>query len=166
MDRSDFQKLYTYSDNCWRQLGDVLASADDAWNKPFETTSKWNTIRLLAAHSIAAEERMISFRLLNIDLPLTYDQRAGDDWDSVYRDHKTVRAQTYAYLESLTDNEITDREIVIPATVFPIGITRADALFHIFNHENYHRGEIISALQRLGFDPPNFDYILLKDKDM
>jgi len=35
--------------------------------------------------------------------------------------------------------------------------------FHIIHHENYHRGQVIMALQRFGVDPPNFDYILLAD---
>jgi uncharacterized damage-inducible protein DinB len=143
-------------------MGDVVAAAGDAWNTPFETTSQLNTVRLLLAHTIAAEERMLSFRLQHKEIPLSYDQRAGSSWDELYGDQKKVRAETQVYLAGLTDSEISGDEIVIPMTVFPNALTRADALYQVLNHENYHRGQVITAFQRLGFDPPNFDYILLK----
>ncbi|MBC8143000.1 MAG: hypothetical protein H7Y38_16370 [Armatimonadetes bacterium] len=34
--------------------------------------------------------------------------------------------------------------------------------FHILNHENYHRGQIIARLQQHGVEVPNFDYLFLK----
>lgn len=162
MNRTDFRKLLHYSDNCWRLLGETLAAAPNAWDAPFETTSRWNTIRLLLAHCIAAEER-ITLRLQDLPLPGPYEERAAPGREELYRDHQTMRAATYAYLDSLTDAEIADETPVIPATPDRGGMTREDALFQILNHENYHRGQVVMLLQRLGGDPPNFDYILLKD---
>ncbi len=163
MNKADYRRLFRYSDNCWRLLGDNLAAIEHAaeiWETPFETTSQWNTIRLLLAHTIGAEERLVTVRLLQDPLPVTYEQRAASDPHSLYRDHQTIRAATYAYLDLLTDAELEDETEVWRLNDRPL--TRGDILFQILNHENYHRGQVIMALQRLGVDPPNFDYVLLK----
>jgi len=162
MNRADFHTLFGYSDACWRLMGETLAAAPEAWDAPFETTSRWNSVRMLLAHTIAAEERMITLRLKKEAIPVPYEDRAAPDWESLYADHRQVRETTYAYLASLSDDEIAGDEIAVPSIDARPALTRADALFHIINHETYHRGEVIMTLQRLGIDPPNFDYALLK----
>jgi uncharacterized damage-inducible protein DinB len=159
MNRSDFHTLFTYSDNCWALFGEVLPEAPEAWDAPFETTSTWNSVHTLLAHCIGAEERIVTLRLKNLPLPVSYEDRAAAGWTGLYEDHKTVRAVTYSYIKSLADAQF---EETVPGIAGRTDVTRADMLFHILNHENYHRGQVISALQRLGIDPPNFDYILLK----
>jgi uncharacterized damage-inducible protein DinB len=161
MNRSDFRKLYAYSDRCWHFLGETLTANPTAWDASFQTTSQWNTIRLLLAHSIAAEERLISFRLQSLALLQSYEERAAASWDGLYKDHQAIRTATYAYLDSLSDKEIEEETPVLPAIGGGGALTRSDVLFHILNHENYHRGQVITTLQRMGIDPPNFDYVLL-----
>lgn len=164
MNKTDFRRLLRYSDNCWSLLRETLAAvptASEAWNTPFDTTSQWNTIRLLLAHSIGAEERLITVRLQNQPLPASYEERAAPDWEGLYRDHQTVRKATYAYLDSLTDAAVEEETEVW--RLADRALTQADLLFQVLNHENYHRGQVVMALQRLGIDPPNFDYILLKE---
>jgi uncharacterized damage-inducible protein DinB len=164
MDRTDFRRLFAYSDNCWRLLDETLATCPEAWERPFETTSHWNSVRLLLAHTIGAEERWITRRLQDLALPVIYEQRAAPDRSGLWRDHQAVRAATYACLERLTDAELGEEMSVEMAQgEFRVRLTRADMLFQILNHENYHRGQVITALQRLGVDPPNFDYVLLKE---
>ena len=40
-------------------------------------------------------------------------------------------------------------------------LTVEEILFHIFNHQVFHLGQISLILQQKGIDPPYFDYILL-----
>lgn len=103
---------------------------------------------------------MITLRLQKHPLPVIYVERAASDWEGLYRDHQTIRAATYAYLDLLTDAEVEEEKEVWQTSSG--GLTRADVLWHILNHENYHRGQVIMTLQRMGLDPPNFDYVLLK----
>ncbi len=164
MNKTDFRRLFRYSDNCWFLLGETLATvphASEVWNTPFDTTSQWNTVRLLLAHSIGAEERLITLRLQNHSLPVIYEERAAWDWEGLYRDQKTIRTATYAYLDTLTDVAVEETTEV--ARIADRTQTRSDILFHILNHENYHRGQVVMAFQRLGIDPPNFDYVFLKE---
>ena len=163
MNQTDFRRLFRYSDRCWSLLGETLATVphtSETWNTQFDTTSQWNTVRLLLAHSMGAEERLITVRLQNQSLPVIYEERAASDWEGLYQDHQAIRAATYAYLDSLTDATLEDETEVW--RIAHTALTRADILFHILNHENYHRGQVVMALQRLGIDPPNFDYVLLK----
>jgi len=163
MNKADFLRLFRYSDNCWDRLGDLFAATPgmaDAWNTPFDTVSKWNTVRLLLAHSIGAEQRLVTTRLLHQPRSVPYEDHAASDWPDLLRDHQTTRADSYDYLESLTDLELEDDEEVWKLN--GISLTRVDILFQILNHENYHRGQVVMALQRLGLDPPDFDYVLLR----
>ena len=85
MNKTDFRRLFGYSDNCWRLLGETLADdspTPEPWDTPFESTSRWNTIRLILAHTIGCEERWISNRIQNIPLPVVYEERAASDWGS------------------------------------------------------------------------------------
>jgi uncharacterized damage-inducible protein DinB len=164
MNRTDFRRLFAYSDNCWRLLGETLATCPDLWDRPFETTSHWNTVRLLLAHTVGAEERWIIRRLQDLPLPVVYEQRAAPEWSGLYRDQQAVRAATYAYLERLTDAELEEEQLVeMGEGKYRVRLTRADMLFHILNHENYHRGQVITALQRNGVDPPDFDFVILNE---
>jgi uncharacterized damage-inducible protein DinB len=162
MNRADFQTLFAYSDKCWSLMGQTLADCPGAWDAVFETISKWNSVRRLLAHSIAAEERMITLRLQGKQIPVAYEERAAADWEGLYREQQQMRQATRDYIESLTDAEIEGPDIAVPSVDGRPALTRSEALFHIFNHENFHRGEVITQLQRLGFDPPNFDFALLK----
>jgi len=101
-------------------------------------------------------------RLQNLALPQSYEERAAASWDGLYKDQQAIRAATYAYLDSLSDKDIEEETPVLPAVGGHGALTRSDWLFHILNHENYHRGQVITTLQRIGIDPPNFDYVLLK----
>jgi uncharacterized damage-inducible protein DinB len=158
--RADFDILFAYSDNCRRLLRETLLAHPDTFDVPFETTSQWNTIRLLVAHSIAAEERWITLRIQGKPLPVGYEERAATTIEGLFADADTFRDATNTYRLTLSD---ADYDRLLSHCPPPMNNLRiSDALFQIFNHENYHRGQIIMTLQRMGIDPPNFDFILLK----
>ncbi len=91
MNRDDFRVLYGYSDACWRLMDEVLSESPTAWDAVFETTSRWNSIRMLLAHSIGAEERIVTLRLKGKDLPVSYEDRAAAKWSAKYQDHQNAR---------------------------------------------------------------------------
>jgi uncharacterized damage-inducible protein DinB len=156
-----FDTLFGYSDNCRRLLRETLLAHSDAFDVPFDTTSQWNTIRLLLAHSVAAEERLVTVRLQEKPLPVRYEDRAATTIEGLFADADAIRAATNAYRRTLTEADYTRP---LPGNLPGIVgvLTIGDILFHIINHENYHRGQIVMTLQRNGIDPPNFDFVLLK----
>jgi uncharacterized damage-inducible protein DinB len=160
---ADFRTLFDYSDKCWGRLRNVLEAHPAVFDAPFETTSNWNTVRLLLAHCVAAEERWIFLRLQNIPVPVPYEQRAPATIEGLYADRKASRRAARAYLASLAEADLQEEtDIELPQWEFRDKLTRADILFHMVNHDNYHRGQVVTALQRFGLDPPNFDFVLLK----
>jgi uncharacterized damage-inducible protein DinB len=164
MNKSDFLCLLSYSDRCWSLLRETLGQHPEAFDVPFETTSEWQSVRLLMAHTLAAEERIITARLREEPLPVRYEERAAKTLDGLYADLAEVRARTRAYLETLPEGDLEkEKPLHLPQLQLRGERTRADFLFHLLNHDNYHRGQVVMALQRLGLDPPNFDYVLLKE---
>lgn len=164
MTLSDFNTLFDYSDKCWERLRTLLEAHPSDFDRPFETTSHWNTVRLLLAHAIGAEERWILLRLQEIPIPVWYEERAADSLEGIYADHKRMRHTARTYLSTLTEATLQEEtDIHLPQWNFRDKLTRADVLYHLINHDNYHRGQVIMALQRFEVDPPNFDFIFMKD---
>lgn len=164
MTQRDFLQLLAYSDTCWSLLRKTLEEHPEAFDTPFKTTSDWNTIRLLLAHSIGAEERWITLRLQDLPLPVSYEKRVAATLDGLYADFATIRAATHAYIRGLAEGDLEEEKAITLSQWHFSGIlSRSDVLYHIVNHDNYHRGQVVMALQRMGLDPPNFDYCFLKE---
>jgi uncharacterized damage-inducible protein DinB len=158
--RADFDTLFAYSDNCRRLLYETLLSYPESFDASVETISQWSTIRLLLAHCIGAEERLVSTRIQGKTLSASYEERAATTIEELFADADTIRDRTNAYRRTLTD---ADYDTPLSASSPPWNnLTISDVLFQVFNHENYHRGQIIMILQSMRIDPPNFDFILLK----
>jgi uncharacterized damage-inducible protein DinB len=165
MTQQDIVHLFRYSDNCWRQLEAVLNECPDTFDAPFITTSKFASIRAILAHSIAAEERWITLRLQGGAIPVAYEERAGTTIAELFADQRAIRQQTYDYLETIANHSLQEEKpIDLPQWNYRGQLTLEDILFHLMNHENYHRGQVILCLQQRGFDPPNFDYVFLKEQ--
>ena len=158
----EIRGLFAYSDNCRRLLRDTLSGCPHVFDRPFETTSAWRTIRLLLAHSIGAEERWITMRIGGQALPSDYEERAATTPAALFADADAVRAVTYRFLDGLEPGGLV-RVVPVSLTDWRGDLTVEQILFHIVNHENYHRGQIVMTLQRFGLDPPNFDYVFLHD---
>jgi len=37
------------------------------------------------------------------------------------------------------------------------------AVFHVLNHQSYHRGQVTMQLRLLGFEPPQVDFLVAHD---
>ena len=163
MTPADFDTLFAYSGNCQEQLRRELLRDQGLFTKPFTTTSQYNTIQKLLAHCIGAEERWITARIQGRPLPVIYEERAADTIESLFEDARTIRSASDALRRSLS---ASDYQRVIPVSMPQWGValelSLVDIFFHILNHENYHRGQVVSLLQQNGCDPPNFDYVFLK----
>lgn len=163
MNTADFDTLFAYSGASRAQLKDVLSHHDELFKKPFPTTSRYDTIQKLLAHCVGAEERLITGRVKGEPVPIPYEERAADTIEGLFADAQTVRAVTDAFRRGL--NEDSYRRVISLPLSQPgatLELSLSDIFFHILNHENFHRGQIITLLQQNSYDPPNFDYVLLK----
>ena len=163
MTRTDFDQWLAYSDACNRLLQETLNAAPQFFDTPFETESDFHSVREIFAHIVGSEERWIKSRIQGQIIPMTYEQRAADTIAGLFADAAQIRAETRAYLSSLTDADFEKSvELAFPRWNFQRTLTIAEIMFQILTHETYHRGQIAMTLQRQGVDTPNFDYVFLK----
>lgn len=161
----DIHLLLTYTDNCRCLLQKTLAAHPESLERPIETISSFRTIRELVAHCIGVEQRLNSQ-----EASCRYENLAAETLESLFRDWEHVRAKTRAFIDTLgsPDNRRQMHD-EIAYTLPHLGLsdimTVEEILFHIFNHQVYHLGQISMALQQQGIDPPNFDFCLLHRDD-
>jgi uncharacterized damage-inducible protein DinB len=153
--------LIAYSDQCRQRLHETLGEIEETDNtflhREFVTTGAFNTIAKLLAHSIGAEERWLSVRLQGLDVPVFYEDRAPEKRADLEIDAYKIREQTRDFLARQTPETLAQvRDIELPNRV--IRMTTEEVIFHVLNHETWHRGQVSLLLQQWGFDPPNFDY--------
>jgi uncharacterized damage-inducible protein DinB len=148
-----------------KDLRSTLEQHPDVFDQPFETLSSFKCIRLLVAHMAGAEERWVLQRLCNTPPGPRLEERAPESLDGVFDEWERIRANTRAFVAAL---DIAGLSGMIPVSLPHHGYegrkTVEQILFQVFNHQTYHLGQISMTLQRLGIDPPNFDYILLPDE--
>jgi uncharacterized damage-inducible protein DinB len=153
----ELKQLYAYTANCRIALAAVLRNHPELLHREFVTTSRFNTTAKLLAHCTAAEERWHA-RLDGSPFPPSYEERAPSDLESLLADADTFRSET---LKRLATDDLT-RTITLEVQGKRLELTAADIYFHLYNHEQWHRAQIYTALQSFGVDPPNLDYVVLK----
>ena len=158
----DIRQIMVYADNSRKLLRQTLAEHTEIFDRPFQTISGYSSVRLLIAHIIGAEERWIATRIGLKTVEIDYESRASDTVDGIFEDWDCVRARTHAFVHSV---DTAGLEGLIPVSLPKWGYEsnmRVDQiLFHVFNHQVYHIGQISMALQHFGIDPPNFDFVFL-----
>jgi uncharacterized damage-inducible protein DinB len=156
----DVRSLFAYSDNCRTLLKETLLAHPDVLDRPFHTLSKFASVRMLLAHSMAAEERWIEMRVRGRHVT-PYEDRASDSLEGLFADWDRIRANTREFLAGPEAEDLSRKVQVEVGGYPPLTLTIEQILFHIANHEVHHRAQISMALQQMGIDPPNFDYCLL-----
>lgn len=162
----DIRLLLAYTDNCRRLLKKTLAEHPDALTRTFETRSDFHSVHDLVAHCIGAEQRWVEQRLIGQEASARYETMAAETLDGLFRDWDHVRAKTRAFMDTLgsPDNPRQLRQEIawsLPHRNVSDIMTVEEILFHVFNHQTYHLGQISMALQQQNIDPPNFDFCLL-----
>lgn len=153
----ELPQLYSYATSCRATLTPVLRAHPELLHREFVTTSRFNSIAKLLAHSTAAEERWHA-RLDGRPFPPSYEERAPSELESLLTDAEALRTETLARLA--TDD--LARTITLEVQGKRLDLTAHDIFFHIYSHEQWHRAQLYTALQSFGVEPPNLDYVLLK----
>ncbi len=160
----DIRRLLTYSDNCRRLLQDTIAAHPEAFDAPIDTIGEYKSVHALIAHCIGAEQRWTEQRIHGQLGSARYEDRAAETLTGLFADWGHVRAKTRAVIDA-------DRDAAnVPRLHHDVALTetrggRADVLtveeclFHVFNHQTFHLGQISMALQQQDIDPPDLDYV-------
>jgi uncharacterized damage-inducible protein DinB len=155
-------ELLSYSDNCRRILRECLSTNQDAWNRPIEPPLiEFKTVRDIVVHTAGAEERWVKMRIGGQDVPF-YADRAPAEIEGVFEDWDGFRKETNSFIGRQTPESLQKVfHLTLGGDYWTGDLTAKQILFHILNHETHHRGQISMALQQMGIDPPDFDFIFL-----
>ncbi len=162
----DIRRLLAFAENARRLLRETLDAHPEAWARPFETIADYATVQQIVAHMVGAEQRWTEGRLYNGPRPPRYEEQSAQTMEGVFGDWDIVRARTAAFAEH-ADADALARVITtqMPQWNQTATLSVEEVLFHVVNHQTWHLGQLSMALQRMGIDPPNFDYPFLKQSE-
>jgi len=162
----DIGRQLAYTENARRQLRETLTTHPETLDVTFETTAAHKTIGQLVAHLIGAEKRWTSGRLYAEGMPPRYEDAAASTLEGLFADWDEIRARTLEFA-ARADAAMLGRVITtdLPQWGAQVRLTAEEVLLHVCNHQTWHTGQISMALQWLGVDPPNFDYVFLRDDE-
>jgi uncharacterized damage-inducible protein DinB len=160
-DGMDIRRQAAYTENVRRLLREMLTAHPEVVNHSFETAAHYKTICQIVAHLIGAEQRLTMKWLYGEERPAQYEDQPAETLEGLFADWDAIRSRTLTFAAS-TDGAALERWITmeIPQTV---RLTAEEVLLHICNHQTWHLGQVSMVLQQFGIDPPNFDYILLRE---
>src|SRR5256885_17189057 len=92
--------LHRYSDTCRRVLQETLEANPETFDTRFPTTGVYDTVRMLLAHSVGAEERWVE-RRIGGGAVIDYEGRAGSTIAGLFPDWDGIRERTYRLMDGL-----------------------------------------------------------------
>lgn len=160
----EVKKLLAYADWSKDLLRSTVEKYPDVWNRKFETTSNFKSIYALTAHIAAAEERL-QMRIFGQPRPEPgFEDRCGESIAEVFAGWDDFRSTTHQFVSTATAEDLAAlHHLSFPQAGLDVHRSVEDLLFHVFNHQTYHIGQISTTLQRWGIEPPNFDFLLMPD---
>jgi len=160
------RELFDY--NYWardRQLKACEALSEEQFLRPLGNS--FSSVRDVLAHLIFAEwvwlERWVGRSPTQADK----QQVAPDKFPTVasVRERWSIgEGNMRSYLAAL-DEQTLSRSLTYTnwrglVCTYPLGQT----LFHLANHQTYHRGQVTTLLRQLGAEAPAVDYLVMQDE--
>jgi uncharacterized damage-inducible protein DinB len=155
----DIVSIFQYSTGVQRRLYDFLVDKPEAVAYQSDTIAEFKSVHDLLAHLNGCEQRWI-VRILDQPIPERYELRAPEATHELYDDWRRLRSITEAAARDADPAELArPLSVKLQTSSITFTLTVEQILFHIVNHENFHRGQISMLLQQQHIDPPFFDYV-------
>jgi uncharacterized damage-inducible protein DinB len=115
--------------------------------------ASFHSIRNIFVHILGAIDYWLDF-LQKEDLRI---KREFDDYKTfenvrTYMEH--VEKRMNDYLGSLSLDGLSKKYVITANDAKTLEVTAEDVLFHVFEEDIYHRGELNALLWQMGIDPP------------
>ena len=161
------RELFDYS--YWardRQLEACSALSEEQFLRP--VGNSFSSLRDTLAHMIYAEwvwlERWLGRSPSRAEAQ-AYAAETFADLESIRTRWHTVEANLRSYLTGIGDEALKQPlsylNLAGDRWTYPLGAT----LFHLANHQTYHRGQITTLLRQLGASAPTTDYLVKFDEE-
>jgi len=153
MDRAAIEDLFAFTEYSWRMYAEAIRPLGDETLVRPAPGSGWPALRDAFVHINWAYVRWLADPTATSSTPP--DQI--NSWDELEDYRRRVRDRFREYLESLSDNELTEpREMNIDGN--PMWYSPADIFVHVLLHERQHHGDLNTLLYQLGVEPPMVEY--------
>jgi uncharacterized damage-inducible protein DinB len=145
-------QFFDHWNNVWRDLMRAVAMLKDEHLdfRPAEHYSR--SVRDILGHIINLEQGWIHF-VVRRALPGWPEERTPDSLDELRKELNRVHQETMDYLVSIPVDDF-NRIIQVPEDGTP---KMGWILWHVFEQEIHHRGELFLCLSLLGLDRPKTD---------
>lgn len=160
------RELFEY--NYWardRQLEACAALNEEQFLRPMGNS--FSSVRDVLAHLIFAEWVWLERWLGRSPTTADREQVAADTFptlDSVRERWSGLERNMRLYLSGLDDavlrGSLTYTNWRGQVCTYPLGHT----MFHVANHQTYHRGQVTTLLRQLGATAPEVDYLVMQDE--
>ena len=162
------RELFDY--NYWardRQLEACAALSEEQFLRPMGNS--FSSVRDVLAHLIFAEWVWLERWLGRSPTQADKQQVAPDGFPTLasIRERWSIgEGNMRSYLAGL-DEQTLSRPLTYTnwrgqVCTYPLGQT----IFHVANHQTYHRGQVTTLLRQLGAEAPAIDYLVMRDERM
>ncbi|HXJ96973.1 MAG TPA: DinB family protein [Terriglobia bacterium] len=161
------RELFDY--NYWardRQMEACEVLTEEQFLRPMGNS--FSSVRDVLAHLIFAEWVWLERWMGRSPTKADRQQVAADKFPtlaSIRERWGALEGSMRSYLASL-DEQTLSRPLTYAnwrgqVCTYPLGQT----VFHVANHQTYHRGQVTTLLRQLGAEAPAVDYLVMKDEE-
>ena len=161
----DLRELFDY--NYWardRQLEACAALNQEQLLRPMGNS--FASVRDVLAHLVYAEwiwQERWRGRSPNAGEAQAYSAATFPDLATVRERWQAVEANVRGYLAGLNDAALQQPLSYVNTRGEHWTYRLGDTLFHVVNHQTYHRGQVTTLLRQLGAAAPAIDYLVKVD---
>lgn len=157
MTNSGILRMFDYNEWAWQRVFPSLAAlpAEEYFaERPFF----WHSLHGLAVHSYGAEWVWLQ-RCRGISPAALPAQESVAGLADLRQHWDPVRAEFRAYVETLTDEQVTADIVYRDTAGKPYSFSLGDLLRHVMNHATEHRSQMTPTLAQLGHPTEPLDYL-------
>lgn len=154
------RSLLAYTIWADRQVLESLATAS-AEDLVRDTGTSFGSILHTMAHLLAAEQIWLA-RFLGAPLEQAPTATDHPDLPALAAGFVDFWPQLEFFLASLSDEQLASQLTWVNARGETHTVPLHVALLHFANHSTFHRGQVVSMLRQLGYEPPATDLVYWK----
>jgi uncharacterized damage-inducible protein DinB len=163
------RELFDY--NYWAR-DRQLQACETLTEEQFQTSmgSSFSSVRDTLLHLLMAEwvwlERWQHDRSVSKDDVKEFSAEALPTLDDIRRRWMGVENDMRRYLSTLTEETMSEPLTYVNFKGETWTYPRWHTLFHLINHQSYHRGQMTTLLRQLGVAAPQVDFLVAKDSGL
>lgn len=140
----------------------MLTLSDETLDR--EIISSFNSLRKTVLHMLNAET-LWTQRLQLVEQPVAYGAFFEGSFAETCENWKKISKEVEIFIQKQYDDKSFEHVVQFYRNKQPLKSKVKDILMHMFNHNTYHRGQLVTMLRQLGETKiPGTDFSLFLGK--